>query len=596
MSDDDGVTVLTILYGTETGNAEDVAYRIADVAQRHRVPTRIYNLADYDRTELICESHVIFVVSTTGQGEFPMSVRPLWRFLLRQGLPPDILSDLTFTTFGLGDSTYARYCWASHMLHKRLLDLGASEWFKNGEADDQHELGIDGGVLPWLDTFVQHLRADLCEPSCVPISPDVLMPPRVHVHVSSDMGKPSIPCLDGAHMATVVRNERVTHQDHFQDVRCIDLALDRATAPSYRAGDVVCLVPENKPEDVEALLQRLGWASVADKMLRLTQNDPHRPWPPAIWHDMQQGSLTLRRLLTVHLDPFSVPRRSFFDLIRHFSPSDHREHEKLVEFLQPGEGTDDMYEYAQRVRRTMAEVLAEFKSVKIPPSFAMELFPLMRARQYSLASDPTTYPDTLQLLVAVVKYKTRIQKPREGIASSWLARLEHGTRIPVRIQPGTLLPPAQSSTPIIAIGPGTGMAPLRSLLRERLNTSDAVVGETLVFAGCRYRAKDCLYAAEWEAWAAAPHAHLTWIVAASRDQPHKIYVQDRLREWGARVWDILGPRRGIVYLCGTSGKMPQQVRQAAVDVFCEHGHMSTEQAERYLAKLEAERRWQEECW
>lgn len=93
------------------------------------------------QTDLINESYIIFVVSTTGNGELPVSARPLWRFLLRKGLPGDILSDLTFTTFGLGDSTYTRFCWASRMLHRRLQDLGAKEWLPSGEADEQHELG-----------------------------------------------------------------------------------------------------------------------------------------------------------------------------------------------------------------------------------------------------------------------------------------------------------------------------------------------------------------------------------------------------------------------------------------------------------------------
>lgn len=368
---------------------------------------------------------------------------------------------------------------------------------------------------------------------------------------------------------------------------------------------------------------------------------------------MQAQALTLRRLLTVHLDPFSVPRRSFFAVVRHFCPSTHREHEKLTEFLQPGEGTDDMYEYAQRVRRTMAEVLAEFKSVQIPVKYVMEVFPMMRERQYSLASNPSVstlhrfalltrplsafyqwYPTTLQLAVAVVKYKTRLQKPREGIATSWLARLIPGTCIPVRLQTGTLLPPAHSTTPVLAIGPGTGIAPLRSLVYERLatylaennveshittNTPTAsnpgadecpgtndqarttsnhppTLADTLVIFGCRYQAKDCLYGAEWKQWATTSHANLTYVVAASRDQPEKVYVQHRIRENGARIWDILGPRRGIAYLCGTSGKMPEQVKQSIVDVFVEHGHMNVDQAVRYLSTLETERRWQEECW
>lgn len=99
--------------------------------------------------------------------------------------------------------------------------------------------------------------------------------------------------------------------------------------------------------------------------------------------------MTLRRLLTQYLDPFAVPRRRFFEVIAHFSPPGHREREKLEEYLQPGDGTDDMYEYAQRVRRTMAEVLYEFTSVKIPVEYVMETFPLLHERQFSIASGPT---------------------------------------------------------------------------------------------------------------------------------------------------------------------------------------------------------------
>lgn len=141
--------VLTVLYATETGNAEDIAHRIAQIAYRHHVSVRLYNLADYDRVRtaashqlaLVDETHVVFVVSTTGHGEFPSPARAFWQFLLRKGLPDDILSDVTFTTFGLGDSVYTRFCWASRMLNRRLRDLGAVEWFERGEADEQHELG-----------------------------------------------------------------------------------------------------------------------------------------------------------------------------------------------------------------------------------------------------------------------------------------------------------------------------------------------------------------------------------------------------------------------------------------------------------------------
>lgn len=169
---------------------------------------------------------------------------------------------------------------------------------------------------------------------------------------------------------------------------------------------------------------------------------------------------------------------------------------------------------------------------------------------------------------------------------------------------------------MLCIGPGTGIAPLRSLVLERL--AHGATGAITVVAGCRHLERDCLFRDEWTRLAdgagvaqvvaamrgvslgpsPAPTAPppLTYYVAASRDQAQKVYVQDVLREHGAAVWELLGVRRGIAYLCGSSGKMPEQVRAAVLDVIQEHGHMDEDQARRYFATLENERRWQEECW
>lgn len=184
------------------------------------------------------------------------------------------------------------------------------------------------------------------------------------------------------------------------------------------------------------------------------------------------------------------------------------------------------------------------------------------------------YGRRIQLAIALVKYKTRLQKPREGVCSAWLASLLPPKRLPIRIIPGTLLMPAQTSTPIIAIGPGTGIAPLRSIVQERI-TAKPTGSDNAIFVGCRYKERDFLFKAEWEQLAdksttlspGAEHEQpreLTEVmqllklheplvqlhVAASRDQPEKIYVQDVLRSHGSIVWDILGPRRGIAYLSG----------------------------------------------
>ncbi|WFD07805.1 NAPDH-dependent diflavin reductase [Malassezia vespertilionis] len=563
---------LTILYATETGNAEEVAERIARIAYRRAIQVRLYNVADYDKMDLISETYLIFVVATSGNGEFPPNARPFWRFLLRKNLPVDILSDVTFTTFGLGDSTYKRFCRAARLLTARMKGLGAHLWFEDGEADDQHYLGIDGAFLPWAEQLENHLESAMpLPPGMQIIPPNIPLPPRIQVQIGTPYTAEHDAEFEGMY-ATVVKNERMTAADHWQDVRLFELDLPPETVlPAYQAGDVVCLFPQNNAEDVAHLLQRLHWTDQADRLLTLTNTTPARPLPPMLSRENASGRLTLRKLLTDFLDPFSVPRRSFFEAIQHFSPPDHLEHEKLTEFLQPGEGTEDMYEYAQRVRRTMAEVLHEFKSLDIPINCVMELFPLMRERQYSIASAPSVFAHRIQLVAALVEYKTRLQKPRQGVCSQWLKQLPVGSVVPLRILKGTLLMPA-TPMPVLAIGPGTGIAPLRSIIQERIVAQPPEL-DNVVLTGCRYKDRDCLFHTEWAAlvqgripstWnmmlgtADMPLAdkdrelrqELVHFIAASRDHEQKVYVQDVLREQGALVWEILGLRRGMAYLCG----------------------------------------------
>lgn len=249
---------------------------------------------------------------------------------------------------------------------------------------------VDGALLPWLEALALQLDEAFPLPPGKELIPEAtLLPPRVKARTEDKA--PTAPTEPAGLQATLTTNRRMTAAEHWQDVRFLELALDPTTpVPAYQAGDVVSLFPANAPDAVQELLDRLAWADQADTQLVLTNTD--RPLPAALAQENSEGSLTLRRLLTHYVDPFSVPRRSFFELIQHFSPADHREREKLAEFLVPGEGTDDMYEYAQRVRRTMAEVLAEFTSVMVPVEYVMELFPLLRERQFSIASAPSVRP------------------------------------------------------------------------------------------------------------------------------------------------------------------------------------------------------------
>lgn len=363
----------------------------------------------------------------------------------------------------------------------------------------------------------------------------------------------------------------------------------------YEAGDVVALLPENSDEDIERFLRRMKWSHLADKPISLQAMETDQQLPPLL---SIQRHLTLRQMLKTCIDFNSVPRPSFFEQLIPFTPKDHMQREKFEEFCTPGDGADEMYEYAIRVRRTILETLEEFDAVEIPIEYLLEIFPLMQRREFSIASGPSTHPTSVQLAVAIVVYKTRLKEKRKGVCSSWLGRLQVGDEVPIAINTSTIRLPSDPSIPAIFIGPGTGVAPIRSFLQERQHllsgNSTMKAEDNLCFFGCRNVNKDWLFGDEWNSM--VQKGQIACHLAASRDQEKKIYVQDLIAERGDEVWDILFHRGGYLYICGSSGKMPQAVRDSVIKIACEKGEKTEEEAESFITQLEIQGRWLEECW
>ena len=302
---------------------------------------------------------------------------------------------------------------------------------------------------------------------------------------------------------------------------------------------------------------------------------------------------TLRDLFTRFLDVFSVPRRSFFEWLSYFTTSD-LETEKLREFCT-AEGQEDMYDYANRPRRTIHEVLQEFRSAEIPIEYIADIFPEIRPRQFSIASSSRRSRKTVELLVAIVKYKTKLHAPRKGVATAWLATLKPGQKLSVGFTNGTMEFPEDPAVPIILIGPGTGIAPFRSYSQDRI-AKDAQAGEILVFFGCRSRQSDYYFANEWTDMARSSNGKCRLVLAASRDQEDKVYVQHKIVEEAEAVWRFIGEQNGRVCISGASGQMPKSVKKALNKVFVKQGKMESEEAEKYLEQMEQEGRYQEETW
>ncbi len=401
---------------------------------------------------------------------------------------------------------------------------------------------------------------------------------------------------------TLRENRRMTPDTHWQDVR--HLAFHCRSPASYGPGDVLSIFPQNDKNDVDQLLERMDWAEIADKPIMFTptiaMNQGGRyPSPPVL---LSGKTTTLRLLLTNHLDVTAIPRRSFFALIAHFT-NDPFHNDRLLEFTKP-EYVDELYDYTTRPRRSILEVLQEFESVKIPWQWAANVFPELRGRQFSIASGGTLKKDPdgmarFELLVAIVKYKTVIRKIREGVCTRYLANLTVGTELRVALQKGSLaIKRKETKRPVIMIGPGTGVAPMRSLAWERLQLlrdmeDPASIGSNLLFFGCRSKSADYFYSEEWGRLEAMMPLEVH--AAFSRDQNHKVYVQDLIRQQSESVFRLLHESDGLVYVCGSSGKMPQAVRAALIDVFVERG-MEQQAAKGYLEAMEKEGRYKQETW
>lgn len=433
---------------------------------------------------------------------------------------------------------------------------------------------------------------------------------------------------------TLTENKRVTPPTHWQDVRHI--CLTTPDQVSYGPGDMIMITPKNFPADVDMLLNMMGWTDVADKPIEFvpgvglrgkTEDLPPPPIPYLVSSSYYPSSpssqppyLTLRILLTEYLDIRAIPRRSFFASIYHYSNDDYHK-ERLLEFTNP-EYIDELWDYTTRPRRSILEVLQEFNSVKIPWQHATSVLPVLRGRQFSIASGGELKKCTLdgggsgtkfELLIAIVKYQTVIKKIREGVCTRYLAVLRPGSTLKVQLQRGGLKPTLQQLVgPAVLVGPGTGLAPLRAMIWEKAALVKAYrekhpdgppppIGSMILLFGGRNRGADYFYEEEWKQLMETGGIDLQVLTAFSRDQRHKIYVQDRIRENKSLFFRLLHDQSGSVFICGSSGRMPQAIREALIECFQQQDSPSgpkytREQAEQYLIEMEKIGRYKQETW
>lgn len=341
----------------------------------------------------------------------------------------------------------------------------------------------------------------------------------------------------------------------------------------YKAGDSLGVYPTNRPEDVAEIIQHLGATGeepVSPAMLKL-------PAP-----------ITLREALTSRL-ALAGPTSKIISTLA-AKATDSAEKAKLTGLLAP-ESKELLAAFL--AEHEYADLLAEFPSAKLTPQELVDHMRKLMPRLYSIASSSRMYPQEIHLTVAIVRYETN-GRQRAGVCSTFLAdRVQVGTTpTPVFVSNSHFGPPEDGSKDAIMVGPGTGIAPFRAFVQDRI--ASGATGRNWVFFGDQRRATDFLYEEEWEAWLKEGKvARLD--LAFSRDQLQKIYVQDRMRENAAELWAWI-KNGGYFFVCGDAKRMAKDVDAALHEIIAQQGGMDAAAAAEYVKQMKKDKRYQRDVY
>jgi len=548
---------LLILFGSQMGTAEGLARRVAREAEQRAFAPRVLPLNDYEQANLAQARQAIIISSTWGDGDPPDNAAQFWSWLNSNGAPR--LENLRFAVLGLGDRNYSDFCGASRKFDSRLEALGASRLVPRGECDVDYE----SAARSWLDGLWEQLGRAI-GPAARSLEPRANLVVNGYHAPNSRNGAPA-PRYGKSNPfpARLLRNVLLNKPGSAKEVRHYELSLE-GSGLTYEVGDALGVMPSNCPELVDRLLAALRLP--ADQIV-----------------EVEGISLPWREALTRHFD-ITRPSPELPAAVAKAAPDG-----PLAALLAP-ERAADLQQWLRG--RDLLDLVRD-----LPAPFSVpELLPMLRKlapRLYSISSSPKAHPDEVHLTVSAVRFEC-LGRARKGVASTFLAdRLGEAGSVSVYLQPspGFKLP-LNGDTPIIMIGPGTGIAPFRAFLEER--QSIGAKGSNWLFFGDQQRATDFLYEDQLTAW--LKDGHLTRLeLAFSRDQAEKVYVQDRMLENAAELWSWL-ETGAHVYVCGDAARMARDVEAVLHRIVEAAGGKTADEAKAYLTTLKSEKRYQRDVY
>lgn len=540
---------LSIIYASQTGNAKGVAEALKTEASASGISVELFDASDYKGKNLAKETHVIIVASTNGEGEAPDNAIELHEFLQSKKAPK--LDNLNYAVIGLGDSSYEFFCQTGKDFDTYLSKKGATPFIERIDLDVDYE----APAAEWRKQALEKVKETLSTGDDAKNGQVVQLPVGQAAHSHSQYSK------QNPYTATLLASQKITGRDSGKDVRHIEIDLEDSGL-SYQPGDALGVWFENSPELAAAIL----------KQVSLTGEEKV---------DVDGEQISLQKAL---VEKYEITSANPQQVTKFSELSGSKKLEKLAQ------DKDKLRQYSGNTQ--VIDLLSE-KKTKLTAEQLVSLLRRLTPRLYSIASSQTEVDEEVHLTVAVVEYQQG-DEARFGGASSFLShRLEEGDEVKIFIEHNNNFKlPQDDNAPVIMIGPGTGIAPFRAFVQERDNRD--AEGKNWLFFGDRTFTQDFLYQVEWQKYLKSGVVNQL-DVAFSRDQQEKVYVQHRILEHSAQVWQWLQDG-AYIYVCGDATRMAKDVHEALITIVEQQGKKNREEAEQFVNDLRKAKRYQRDVY
>ncbi|MEM7213449.1 MAG: cytochrome P450, partial [Pseudomonadota bacterium] len=567
-------TPALVLYGSNLGTTEEFARTIARDAELNGFETTLAPLDDF--AGKLPTGGVVLIACASYNGQPPDNAAKFIDWL--GAAEPGAAEGVRYALLGCGHSDWAATFQATpRRIDEGLERIGAQsisprcEVDARDDIDDQFQNWI-GGIWPVIG---ETLDLDLDAPTDVA--------PLYKVEFLSDDSDEGLIADSGSQpMEIVVNRELQNVEASGRSTRHVEVSMPDGT--QYRTGDHLCVVPRNDIELARRVEARFGLAPQTQVKLSSTSGG-HSQLPTG-------APVSTRRLLADYLELQDVASRKNVETLARYTECPHSK--PALEAL----ARDDYRDKVFSKRVSVLELIERFPACEVPFAVFLEMCPMLSLRYYSISSSSAVAEGKCSITVGVVDEPAISGEGRfKGVCSNYLARSDESTRVYATIKEtkANFRLPDDPSTPVIMVGPGTGIAPFRGFLQERehLKSQGKPLGPAMLFFGCRHPEQDYLYKDDLERWSAEGIADLH--VAFSRKEKTKTYVQDLIREQRETVWSLLNAG-AHVYICGDGARMEPDVRRALARIYSEEVDTSAEVADAWVDGLSAEGRYNLDVW